>query len=87
LTPSTPVSKTSRDLALECGDQGRLASAANLITQCKRFLIDPEDASKRIDEMDEIVKARWLPIARAEGVTEADCARVKGAFAYEGFRQ
>jgi serine/threonine-protein kinase HipA len=87
LTPSTPVSTKSRDLALECGDQGRLASAANLLTQCKRFLIDPEDAARRINEIEEIVQALWLPIVRAEGVTEADCERIKGAFAYEGFRQ
>ena len=87
LTPSTPVSTQNRDLALECGDQGRLASGANLLTQCKRFLIEPEDAAKRIDKMEEIVKARWLPIARAEGVTEQDCERISGAFAYEGFRQ
>lgn len=57
------------------------------MTQCKRFLIEPEEAAKRIDEIEAIIKARWLPIARAEGITEKDCERISGAFAYEGFRQ
>lgn len=87
LTPSTPVSTTSRDLALQCGDLGRLASAGNLMTQCRRFLVEFEQASRLIDEMEQIVKARWLPIARAEGVTASDCERISGAFAYNGFRQ
>ncbi|MGB5706554.1 MAG: HipA domain-containing protein [Arenicellales bacterium] len=87
LTPSAPISVTRRDLALQCGDQGRLASANNLITQCKRFLVEPERAVKLIDKMEQTVKARWHAIARAEGVTEQDCERISGAFAYEGFRQ
>jgi len=86
LTPSTPVSSTSRDLALECGDQGRLANAANLMSQSKRFLVDPDDAASRILEMEDIVRTRWRPVARAEGVTEQDCERIKDAFVYEGFR-
>lgn len=87
LTPSAPISITRRDLALQCGDQGRLASANNLITQCKRFLVEPERAAKLIDEMEQTVKARWHAIARAEGVTEQDCERISGAFAYAGFIQ
>jgi len=87
LTPSAPISITRRDLAMQCGDQGRLASANNLITQCKRFLVEPERAAKLIDEMEQTVKARWHPIARTEGVTEQDCEHISGAFAYEAFRQ
>lgn len=86
LTPSTPVSTSYRDLALQCGDQGRLANAENLLSQCQRFLIEPEEATQLIDEMERIVKSSWRLIARSEGVTEADCERMSGAFAYEGFR-
>jgi serine/threonine-protein kinase HipA len=86
LIPSTPVSTTHRDLALECGDQGRFANARNLLTQCSRFLLEPEEATKLIDEMEATVKARWHAIARAEGVTVQDSERISGAFAYEGFR-
>ena len=87
LTPSAPISINRRDLALQCGDEGRLASASNLISQCKRFLVEPERAAKLIDDMEQTIKARWHPIARAEGVTEKDCERISGAFAYDGFRQ
>ncbi len=87
LIPSTPVSTSHRDLALQCGDQGRFANAKNLLTQCRRFLVEPDQAAKLIDEMEATVKARWYAAARAEGVTEQDCERIRGAFAYEGFRQ
>lgn len=87
LIPSTPVSTSERDLALQCGDQGRFANAKNLLSQCRRFLVEPEQATKLIDEMEATVKARWHAVARAEGVTETDCERISGAFAYEGFRQ
>jgi len=87
LTPSTPVSTSHRDLALQCGDQGRFANAKNLLTQCRRFLVEPNEAERLIDEMEQIVKTRWHAIARNEGVTEQDCERISGAFAYEGFRE
>ena len=87
LNPSAPVSSTHRDLALQCGDQGRFANAKNLLSQCRRFLIEPEQATRLIDEMENTVKTQWHAVARAEGVTEQDCERIRGAFAYEGFRQ
>lgn len=87
LIPSTPVSTAHHDLALQCGDLGRFANAKNLLSQCRRFLVEPEQAAKLIDEMEATVKARWHAIARTEGVTEQDCERIRGAFACEGFRQ
>ncbi|MGK0224133.1 MAG: serine/threonine-protein kinase HipA [Limisphaerales bacterium] len=86
LTPSTPVSTQNRDLALTCGDHGRAANADNLVTQCIRFHVEPDEAKALIDQMEETVKARWHAIARTEGVTEQDCERIRPAFAYEGFR-
>lgn len=86
LTPSTPVSTQHRDLALTCGDHGRAAKADNLLTQCIRFHVEPDEAKAVIDHMEETVKKRWHAIARAEGVTEQDCERIHPAFAYEGFR-
>ena len=86
LTPSTPVSTQNRDLALTCGDHGRAAKAENLLTQCERFHLEPDAAAELIDDMEQTVKARWHAIARGEGVTEADCERIRPAFAYEGFR-
>jgi len=86
LTPSTPVSIEHRDLALECGDVGRYANAQNLLTQCKRFDLKPDEASTIIDAMEQTIKDRWYDIARKAGVSGKDCERIAGAFAYSGFR-
>jgi serine/threonine-protein kinase HipA len=86
LTPSMPVSVTRRDLALDCGDLGRYAHADNLLSQCARFLLKDDHARHTIDSMEALVKAKWYETARREGVSEADCERISGAFAYAGFR-
>ena len=85
LTPSTPVSTQHRDLALACGDHGRAAKARNLLTQCERFHVKPDEAKQLIDNMKQVVAVRWRPIARNEGVSEQDCERISTAFVYEGF--
>lgn len=86
LTPTAPSSIERRDLALTCGDQGRRASAANLLSQCGRFLLAPEAAAKILDDMEAQVRARWHEVARRGGVSEPDCERIATAFAYPGFR-
>ena len=86
LTPSTPVSIERRDLALDCGDMGRYAHAENLLSQSARFLLEPDEAKKTLDEMEQNVKNKWYEIARREGVTEKDCEKIASAFAYPGFR-
>ncbi|MCY4140367.1 MAG: HipA domain-containing protein [Rhodobacteraceae bacterium] len=86
LTPSTPVSLERRDLAMTCGDIGRYANAQNIVSQCARFHVKSDEAAAIIDAMEDQVKASWYNIARGEGVTEADCSMINGAFAYPGFR-
>jgi serine/threonine-protein kinase HipA len=86
LTPTTPVSLERRDLAMICGDEGRYANAGNLLSQCARFLLTREDASRIIDDMEKTVKSRWYELARRNGVSAKDCQTLSGAFAYEGFR-
>ncbi|MCZ0953644.1 MAG: HipA domain-containing protein [Rhodospirillaceae bacterium] len=86
LTPSMPVSIERRDLALICGDMGRYAHIDNLLSQHTRFLIDRAHAESTIQTMEQTVRNRWYAIARAHGVTEKDCERISGAFAYPGFR-
>ena len=85
LTPSTPVSIERRDLAMECGDAGRIANATNLLSQHARFLLDPDEARAIVSTMERQVRGLWYPTARAVGVTERDCDRIAGAFAYPGF--
>lgn len=86
LTPSMPVSIERRDLALTVGHAGRYANAENILSQCTRFLLKPEDAKEIVDEMEKQVKARWYEVARKVGVTERDCAIIEPAFVYPGFR-
>jgi serine/threonine-protein kinase HipA len=86
LTPTTAASPERRDLAMICGDRGRYANAENLLSQCERFLLSREQATRILSEMEAIVKQRWYELARRNGVTEQDCKRIATAFAYEGFR-
>lgn len=86
LVPFPAVSVERRDLALTIGDFGRYANAANLLSQCARFLLTREEATRIIDEMENHVRARWYAVARGVGVTERDCVTIARAFAYEGLR-
>jgi serine/threonine-protein kinase HipA len=66
--------------------RGRYANAENLLSQCERFLLSREEATRTLSQMETTVKQRWYELARREGVTEQDCKRIATAFAYEGFR-
>ena len=71
---------------MACGDWVATPTPRNLLSQSARFLLAPEDATAIIDDMERTVKNRWYEVARREGVSEQDCAKLAGAFAYEGFR-
>lgn len=85
LTPSVPVSTERRDLALECGDQGRYANAKNILSQHARFLLDRSEAEKIVKDMKAQVEATWYDTVRASGVTNKDAETIRGAFVYRGF--
>ncbi len=87
LTPAVPVGTEQRDLAMECGDAGRFANAANLLSQSARFLLDRDKAAAIIDAMEMQVRGSWYATARGAGVSERDCGKIMSAFAYPGFRQ
>jgi serine/threonine-protein kinase HipA len=86
LTPMPHLSVERRDLAMSVGDLGRRASAQNLISQCARFLLTPEEAADIINQLEAAVRTRWYEIARREGVIERDCELISRSFVYEGFR-
>jgi serine/threonine-protein kinase HipA len=85
LTPSPLVSLDHRDLAMECGDQGRFANAANILSQHARFLMDRDEASKIISDMKDQVEKTWYDTARTCGVSTIDAETIRGAFVYPGF--
>jgi len=84
LTPSPVVSLDRRDLALVCGDQGRLANAKNIRSQHARFLLQEDEAEKIIRDTREQV-GHWYDTVRACGVSENDAEAIRGAFIYPGF--
>jgi serine/threonine-protein kinase HipA len=68
-----------------CGDLGRFANARNLLSQSARFLLADDDAVGIVNAMRDRVRGAWFEVARSVGVTEKDCERISGAFAYPGF--
>jgi serine/threonine-protein kinase HipA len=85
LTPSTPVSQEHRDLALDCGDQGRYANAKNILSQHARFLLEHAEAEKIVTDMKAQIETIWYETLRANGVSEKDAETIRGAFVYPGF--
>ncbi len=85
LTPSPVISRDHRELAMTCGDQGRFANAANLLSQHARFLLGADEAEAIISTMAEQVRASWCGVVRAQGVSERDAETIRGAFVYDGF--
>jgi serine/threonine-protein kinase HipA len=85
LTPSPVVSQDRRDLAMECGDLGRFANEGNLLSQSARFLLEPEEAKKIVNEMKAQIESTWYSTVRGSGVSENDAEAIRGAFVYPGF--
>lgn len=85
ITPFPHVSIERRDLALICGDAGRYANAANLLSQCERFLLSRTEGRALMETMAARVRSQWYGVARGAGVSEADCERIRSAFLYDGF--
>ena len=85
LTPFAPVSTERRDLAMICGDNGRFANAANLLSQSERFLLDKFAAANTLDYMQKQIRNTWSETARRAGVSKSDYEKISGAFVYEGF--
>jgi serine/threonine-protein kinase HipA len=65
LVPTTPVSLERRDLALICGDEGRDVNTRNLLSQSRRFQMEPAEAAKALDELKERLRATWRQVARS----------------------
>lgn len=87
LTPSALLSIERRDLAMACGDLGRIANAENILSQSGRFLLKKDEAKEIVDSMAEQVRTHWYNTMRSVGVSERDCELLKNAFVYHGFLQ
>ncbi|MDE0192860.1 MAG: HipA domain-containing protein [Gammaproteobacteria bacterium] len=86
LTPSPVLATERRDLAMACGREGRLASRANLMSACGRFLLRETEAAAIFDRVLTTVGSQWRSTMRRSGVSEADCALLATAFVYPGLQ-
>jgi serine/threonine-protein kinase HipA len=85
LTPNPMIALERRDLAMAFGDWGRYANRTNLLSQCGRFLLSKDAATKIVDDMSAKIKSSWYSTCRQSGVSERDCELIRSAFVYEGF--
>jgi len=85
LVPFPMTSPSHRDLALLCGSQGRLASSSNLISCCRRFMYEPDEAKQIVADMACRISKNWLETARKAGMSVQDCNAIQQAFVYPGF--
>jgi len=87
LTPIPVISQDRRDLAMECGVEGRTACKTNMMTGCGRFLLSEAEANHIFEVITQTVKAEWPSAMRRAGVSEQDCERVSRAFVYDGLNR
>jgi serine/threonine-protein kinase HipA len=85
LIPQPVLSQDRRDLAIECGQQGRFANAANILSEHRRFVLESEEAEKIVYGMQEQVEKTWRDTALRSGVSATDIETIRGAFVYPGF--
>ncbi|ASI68660.1 phosphatidylinositol kinase [Diaphorobacter nitroreducens] len=86
LTPNPLTSAEKRDLAMTCGIFNRYANRANLLSQHGQFKLSLEQATAIVNQLQQVVTARWHAVLRQQGATPANCDTLAGAFNYPGFQ-
>ncbi len=84
LTPMPAISQERRDLAMDCGFEGRAATRTNLLSGHGRFLLNRDEAEKLFQNVVRTVQSKWNACMRRAGVSAPDCERIARAFLYEG---
>ena len=78
IVPVPLISLERRDLALEAGRYGRVASVYNLLSDCGSFGLNAEEAQLVIDEMVEVVRG-WRELFVKHSVEERSIEHIAGA--------
>lgn len=78
IVPAPLTSLERRDLALEAGRYGRVASIYNLLSDCASFGLRREEAQQLIDKMLVVVKA-WRPLFVKHQVEQRSIDYISGA--------
>jgi serine/threonine-protein kinase HipA len=84
LTPMPVIAQERRDLAMDCGIQGRGANKGNLISGCGRFLIGCEEAQAIFERITATISIEWRPAMQRASVSTRDCEKIERAFLYDG---
>jgi serine/threonine-protein kinase HipA len=84
IVPVPLLSLERRDLALEAGRYGRVASVYNLLSGSASFGLNFEEAQQVIDKMVEVVKA-WRDVFARHKVDERSVDYISGAILPECF--
>lgn len=72
-----------RVLAMIGDDARRLANAGNLLAQAAWFQLKPVEAGALLEASQACIRAHGYPAARACGITDADCEKIRPAFLYD----
>jgi len=84
IVPVALISLERRDLALEAGRYGRMASLYNLLSDCASFGLHLEDAQQIIDQMVAVVKD-WRELFARHQVQQRSIEFISGAILPECF--
>ena len=84
LTPTPAISVERRDLAMACGEFGRYANKANLLSGHGRFLLERAEAESLFEHIARTVRQEWRAAMHQAGATGKDCEAVASAFVYDG---
>ncbi|OIN92199.1 MAG: hypothetical protein AUJ20_08555 [Comamonadaceae bacterium CG1_02_60_18] len=84
IVPTPLLSLERRDLALETGRYGRVASIYNLLSDCGSFGLKFDDAQQIIDKMVDVVKT-WRELFARHKVAQRSVEYISGAILPECF--
>jgi serine/threonine-protein kinase HipA len=73
IVPRLPTTRTV-ELAMRFGEDGAVVTRANLLSECRTFDIEPEQAASLIDDMAQHIRERWRDSLLRWG---ADAEKVK----------
>lgn len=79
LVPMPMISVDRRDLAMVVGSHGRAAGLYNIVSECARFGLAPEEAQQKIDAIVAVVQG-WRERFHACGVSAHDIDTITPAF-------
>lgn len=86
IVPVALISQERRELALDAGSYGRVASLYNLLSRCEVFGVSKADAQKQVGAMLQVVE-RWRERFAAQGIDPRTLDMLDGAILPASFHR